>query len=57
MSLKTLRLAALALASVALVCAAPAGAQTAKYPRDTVMLATHSSPGGGSDLFPKPIDL
>ena len=51
MSLKTLRLAALALAGVALVGAAPAGAQTAKYPKDTVLLATHSSPGGGSDLF------
>ncbi len=29
-----------------------AQAQTApKYPKDTVMLATHSSPGGGSDVF------
>ena len=27
-------------------------AQTApKYPKDTVVLATHSSPGGGSDVF------
>jgi putative tricarboxylic transport membrane protein len=51
MKFKALRLAAVALAAGALVGAAPSFAQTAKYPKDTVILATHSSPGGGSDLF------
>jgi putative tricarboxylic transport membrane protein len=51
MSMKTMRLAAAALGAAALVVAAPVWAQPAKYPKDTVMLATHSSPGGGSDLF------
>lgn len=35
---------------VAALVAAPAGAQT-KYPVPTVTLVTHSSPGGGSDVF------
>jgi len=37
-----------------LACAAPAGAQTAApaaYPHNRVTLVTHSSPGGGSDVF------
>ena len=39
-----------ALAGLTLAFAAQA--QTApKYPKDTVILATHSSPGGGSDVF------
>ena len=50
MSMKCLGFEAAAFAS-ALIGAAPAGAQTVKYPKDTVILATHSSPGGGSDLF------
>ena len=32
------------------VWSAGAGAQS-RYPRNVVMLATHSSPGGGSDVF------
>jgi tripartite-type tricarboxylate transporter receptor subunit TctC len=30
---------------------ASAAAETVKYPHDTVTLVTHSSPGGGSDVF------
>jgi tripartite-type tricarboxylate transporter receptor subunit TctC len=39
--------ACLALAWLAL----PAAAQTVKYPHQNVTLVTHSSPGGGSDVF------
>lgn len=49
MSAKALRLAAAAVLA-AVVAVGPAVAQT-KYPKDTVILATHSSPGGGSDIF------
>lgn len=38
------------LAGIALA-AGPACAQAPKYPVSTVILATHSSPGGGSDVF------
>jgi putative tricarboxylic transport membrane protein len=31
--------------------AAPSAAQTVKYPHQNVTLVTHSSPGGGSDVF------
>ncbi len=51
MSMRKLRLAAGAIVGLA-VAVAPAFAQApAKYPKDTVILATHSSPGGGSDIF------
>src|SRR3990172_13186324 len=40
----------LAAAAVVLAFSAPAGAQS-KYPVSTVTLVTHSSPGGGSDVF------
>lgn len=44
-------------AGLAAVClllvgqAAPSDAQTVKYPHQNVTLVTHSSPGGGSDVF------
>lgn len=41
---------AVACAALAAVGVAAASAQT-KYPKDIVTLATHSSPGGGSDVF------
>jgi putative tricarboxylic transport membrane protein len=41
----------LALALVALLAASPASAEPAAYPHKVVTLITHSSPGGGSDLF------
>ena len=31
--------------------ATPSAAQTVKYPHQNVTLVTHSSPGGGSDVF------
>lgn len=36
---------------VILAATAVSAQEPAKYPKDTVMLATHSSPGGGSDVF------
>jgi len=49
MSLKAFQLFAGVATALALTLGG-AQAQT-KYPKDTVMLATHSSPGGGSDIF------
>ena len=43
-------LAAVALMIAALSTTGTVAAQS-KYPKDTVTLATHSSPGGGSDIF------
>lgn len=37
--------------ALSLLAAAPAAAQDAKYPVDTVTIYTHSKPGSGSDLF------
>ncbi|MDB5594420.1 MAG: tripartite tricarboxylate transporter substrate binding protein [Hyphomicrobiales bacterium] len=51
MSIKTMRLAAGALAGLALATLPALGQVPVKYPKDTVILATHSSPGGGSDVF------
>ena len=39
------------LASLAVLSAGDAGAQPATYPHQVVTLVTHSSPGGGSDVF------
>lgn len=39
------------LAAALLVAAAPVAALAQDYPVDTVTLVTHSSPGGGSDVF------
>jgi putative tricarboxylic transport membrane protein len=39
------------IAAVALLFGANAGSAPAKYPHSTVTLVTHSSPGGGSDVF------
>ena len=44
------RLAAATCTALALTLSAPAGAQT-KYPLDQVLLITHSSPGGGTDVY------
>lgn len=46
-----LRRRRLALAAAALPLAAPALRAQARYPVPTVTLVTHSSPGGGSDIF------
>jgi tripartite-type tricarboxylate transporter receptor subunit TctC len=46
---KQAALAALAVATSALIAGAPANAQD--YPHDTVTLTTHSSAGGGTDVF------
>ncbi|MEZ2128046.1 MULTISPECIES: tripartite tricarboxylate transporter substrate binding protein [unclassified Sinorhizobium] len=49
--IKTIGKAASGLAALALLSAAPALADPAAYPVKVVTLVTHSSPGGGSDVF------
>ncbi len=46
-----MRLKLAGLAAAALLAATGAQAQTAPYPHKVVTLVTHSSPGGGSDVF------
>ena len=43
--------AASGFAALALLSATPALADPAPYPAKVVTLVTHSSPGGGSDVF------
>lgn len=49
--IKTIGKAATGLAVLALLSSAPAFAEPAAYPVKVVTLVTHSSPGGGSDVF------
>jgi putative tricarboxylic transport membrane protein len=51
MFLKASKLAIIATAVGGFALASSAHAQDAKYPVDTVTLVTHSSPGGGSDVY------
>src|ERR1051325_9611052 len=49
--IKMIGKAATGLAAVALLSSGPAFAEPLKYPVKVVTLVTHSSPGGGSDVF------
>ena len=51
MGWKAVSRTALGLAAVAAMGVAAAAYAQSKYPKDLVTLATHSSPGGGSDIF------
>jgi tripartite-type tricarboxylate transporter receptor subunit TctC len=51
MFVKASKLAIIASAVVGLAVAGAAQAQDIKYPVDTVTLVTHSSPGGGTDVY------
>ncbi|WP_457302086.1 Bug family tripartite tricarboxylate transporter substrate binding protein, partial [Phyllobacterium sp. P5_D12] len=49
--MKSIGVAALGLATVAILSSAAAKADPLPYPNKVVTLVTHSSPGGGSDVF------
>lgn len=51
MFVKASKLAIIAGAMAGFACASTAYAQDIKYPVDTVTIVTHSSPGGGSDVY------
>jgi putative tricarboxylic transport membrane protein len=51
MFVKASKLAIIATAVGGFALASSAYAQDIKYPVDTVTLVTHSSPGGGSDVY------
>lgn len=51
MGWKTVSRAAVGVAAIAAIGAAVTAYAQTKYPKDVVTLATHSSPGGGSDIF------
>jgi tripartite-type tricarboxylate transporter receptor subunit TctC len=51
MFVKASKLAIIASAAAGLAVASAAYAQDIKYPVDTVTLVTHSSPGGGTDVY------
>lgn len=51
MGWKTVSRVAVGVAAVAVVGVAVTAYAQSKYPKDVVTLATHSSPGGGSDIF------
>jgi tripartite-type tricarboxylate transporter receptor subunit TctC len=48
---KSIGMVALGLAAAASLSVGPAGAEPLPYPQKVVTLVTHSSPGGGSDVF------
>ena len=49
--IKSIGVAALGLATAAILSSAAAKADPLPYPNKVVTLVTHSSPGGGSDVF------